>query len=159
MITKYAQNNPRLQKSSESEAKIVYYLLYLLLNYIPAVLWIIISMIFIEMNVSVFAVTYLFVQPLYLLFVNISFIRKKTISYIAGIIYMISVVLFNLLHSMAVHRICILKRVVYKIQTDCFLGDAPIELYYYMFVIPTSIIIVGIGILYLVRKARKTQRQ
>lgn len=92
-------------------------------------------------------IVYLFVQPLYLLIINILFIYKKSISYVASIIYMFSVIIFNVLCTIIVH----------KIQTGYFIGDVPEELYYLMVGIPVLIIIVGMGITFLIKKVNNNQ--
>lgn len=96
----------------------------------------------IRMNFGVFAIIYLFAQPLYLLTVNVPFICKKSISYVVSIICMLSVIMFNVLYTMLVH----------KIQTGYFIGDVPEGLYYLMAGIPTLITIVGIGIMFFIKK-------
>lgn len=96
----------------------------------------------IRMNFGVFAIIYLFAQPLYLLIVNMPFVYKKSISYVVSIICMLSVIMFNVLYTMLVH----------KIQTGYFIGDVPEGLYYLMAGIPTLITIVGVGIMFFIKK-------
>ncbi len=114
-------------------------MMYYLLNYAPSILLIILSATAVEIDFSVYAITYLFVQPIYLLFVNMVFICKKTISYANGIMYMASVLVFNVTYTIILH----------KIETDYFLGDVPIEIYFFMICIPMIVILLGTGILYL----------
>lgn len=108
----------------------------------PSILYIVVSMMSIKIDFGVFSITYLFVQPLYLLIVNVPFIYKKSISYVASIIYMVSVIIFNILYTMIVH----------KIQTGYFIGDVPEGIYYLMVGIPALIIIVGMGIIFFIKK-------
>lgn len=117
--------------------------MYYLLNYVPSILYIVVSMLSIKINFGIFAVTYLFAQPLYLLVVNIPFICKKSISYVAGIICMFSVIVFNVFYTMVLH----------KIQTGYFIGDVPEGIYCLMVGVPVLIIIVGmVGIMFLIKK-------
>lgn len=117
-------------------------MVYYLLNYVPSILYIVLSMSSIRMNFGVFAIIYLFAQPLYLLIVNMPFVYKKSISYVVSIICMLSVIMFNVLYTMLVH----------KIQTGYFIGDVPEGLYYLMAGIPTLITIVGVGIMFFIKK-------
>lgn len=112
--------------------------MYYLLNYVPPLLYIMVSMMSIKIDFGVFIIIYLFAQPLYLLIVNVPFICTKSISYVDSIIYMISVIIFNVLYTIIMH----------KIQTGYFIGDVPVGLYYLMAVIPTLIIIVGVCIIF-----------
>lgn len=109
--------------------------MYYLLNYFPSILYIIVSKVSIKMDFGIFAIAYLFVKPLYLLSVNIHFICKKSISYSVSMIHMFSVVIFNVLYTIIVH----------KIQTGYFIGDVPEGIYYIMFEVP-ALIIVGMSI-------------
>jgi len=108
--------------------------MYYLLNYAPSILYIVVSMMDIKIEFGVFAIIYLFAQPLYLLIVNIPFVCKKSISCVASIIYMFSVIIFNVLYTIIIH----------KIQTGYFIGDVPIGIYFLMICIPIIIIVVGI---------------
>ena len=116
--------------------------MYYLLNYAPSILYIVVSMMSIKIDFGVFAIIYLFAQPLYLLIVNVPFIYKKSISHVVSIIYMVSVIMLNVLYTMLVH----------KIQTGYFIGDVPEGLYYLMAGIPTLITIVGVGIMFFIKK-------
>lgn len=115
--------------------------MYYLLNYIPSILYIIDSMVPTKIGFGVFAIIYLFAQPLYLLIVNVPFVCKKSISYATSIICMLSVIIFNMLYTMVMH----------KIQTGYFIGDVPEQIYYLMFVVPALIILLGICIFYFIR--------
>ena len=116
--------------------------MYYLLNYAPFILYIVVSMFPTKINFGVFAIIYLFAQPLYLLIVNMPFIYKKSISYVVSIICMLSVIILNVLYTMLMH----------KVQTGYFIGDVPEGLYYLMAGIPALITIVGIGIIFLIKK-------
>ena len=116
--------------------------MYYLLNYTPAILYIIDSMVPIKIDFGVFAIIYLFAQPLYLLIVNVPFVCKKSISYATSIICMLSVIIFNVLYTIIIH----------KIQTGYFIGDVPEGIYYLMIGVPALIIIVGMGIIFLIKK-------
>ena len=116
--------------------------MYYLLNYAPSILYIIVSIVSIKIDFGVCAITYLFAQPLYLLIVNIPFVCKKSISCVASIIYMFSVIIFNALYTIIIH----------KIQTGYFIGDVPEGIYYLMTGVPALIIIVGMGIMFLIKK-------
>lgn len=116
--------------------------MYYLLNYAPSILYIVVSMLSTKINFGVFAIIYLFAQPLYLLIVNIPFIYKKSISYVASIICMLSVIIFNVLYTIIIH----------KIQTGYFIGDVPEGIYYLMTGVPALLIIVGMGIIFLIKK-------
>ena len=116
--------------------------MYYLLNYAPSILYIAVSMTSIKMDIVVFAIIYLFAQPLYLLIVNMPFVYKKSISYVVSIICMLSVIMLNVLYTMIVH----------KVQTGYFIGDVPEGIYYLMAGIPTLIIVVGVGVIFLISK-------
>lgn len=116
--------------------------MYYLLNFVPSILYIIDSIVPIKIDFGVFAITYLFAQPLYLLIVNIPFVCKKSISCVASMIYMFSVIIFNVLYTIIIH----------KIQTGYFIGDVPEGIYYLMIGVPALIIIVGMGIIFLIKK-------
>lgn len=96
----------------------------------------------IKIDFGVFAITYLVAQPLYLLIVNVPFVCKKSISCVDSIIYMFSVIIFNVLYTIIIH----------KIQTGYFIGDVPKGIYYLMTGVPALIIIVGMGIIFLIKK-------
>lgn len=125
-------------QSLESEVKKMYYLL----NYTPFILYIIASIMHVEIDFGVFAIIYLFAQPLYLLIINVPFIYKKSISYVGSIICMLSVIVFNVLYAMLIN----------KIQTGYFIGDVPRAIYYLMLGVPAVIVLVGIVITYLIKK-------
>ena len=116
--------------------------MYYLLNYIPSILYIIDSIVPIEMDLGVLAIIYLFAQPLYLLIVNVPFVCKKSISYATSIICMLSVIIFNLLYTMLMH----------KIQTGYFIGDVPEGIYYLMAGVPILITMVSMSIVFLIKK-------
>ena len=121
--------------------------MYYLLNYIPSIVYIVMFMLPkpITLDAVVYITIYLFIQPLYLLAVNIYFIYQKSISYVVSIICMVSVVIFHILPIMIYN----------KIKTGYFTGDVPEGVYYLLFFIPFSIIIVGITIAYfIIRKNR-----
>ena len=99
-------------------------------------------MLSIKIDFGVFAILYLFVQPLYLLFVNLYFICKKNIPYFNSIICMTSVVVFNVLYTIVIH----------KIQTGYFIGDVPEGIYLMMLGIPISIIVIGIIVMIFLKK-------
>ena len=96
----------------------------------------------VEIDFGVFAIIYLFAQPLYLLIINVPFIYKKSISYVGSIICMLSVIVFNVLYAMLIN----------KIQTGYFIGDVPNAIYYLMLGVPAVIVLVGIVITYLIKK-------
>lgn len=96
----------------------------------------------IKIDFGIFAITYLFAQPLYLLIVNAPFVCKKSISCVASIIYMFSVIIFNVLYTIIRH----------KVQTGYFIGDVPEGIYYLMTGVPALLIIVGMGIIFLIKK-------
>ncbi len=64
------------------------------------------------------------------------------ISYTKSIICMLSVIVFNVLCFIITH----------KIQTGYFIGDVPEGIYFLMAGIPVLIIIVGVGIIFLMKK-------
>lgn len=117
-------------------------MIYYFLNYIPSILYVVIMLSSIEVGFGVGAIVYLFVQPLYLLIVNASFVCKKSISYTHSIICMLSVVIFNGVYTIIEH----------KIRTGYFAGDVPIDIYILMFGVPIVVIVLGIGILYLLKR-------
>ncbi len=117
-------------------------LMYYLLNYFPSILYIIFSIVSIKIDFGIFAIAYLFVKPLYLLGVNIHFICKKSISYGVSVIHMFSVIIFNVLYTITVH----------KIQTGYFIGDVPEGIYYIMFGVPALIITIGMSIMIFIKK-------
>ena len=116
--------------------------MYYLLNYVPCILNIIDTTVRFKIDIGVFYIICLFAQPLYLLIVNIPFICKKSVSYVGSIICMFSVIAFNVLYTMLVN----------KILTGFFIGDAPEEIYYIMVGVPTLIIVLGLGIVFFIKK-------
>lgn len=122
--------------------------MYYLLNYVPCILYIIDSIVNFKIDIGVFIIIYLFAQPLYLLIVNIPFVCKKSISYVGSSICMFSVIVFNVLHTMLVN----------KILTGYFIGDAPEEIYYIMVGVPTLIIVLGLGIVFFIKKTMIKKR-
>ena len=72
----------------------------------------------------------------------LSVVVAELLAIVVSIICMLSVIMFNVLYTMLVH----------KIQTGYFIGDVPEGLYYLMAGIPTLITIVGIGIMFFIKK-------
>lgn len=121
----------------ESEGQMMYYLL----NYVPNMLYILILAMPIKVNPVLFFIMYLFVQPIYLLIVNVPFVCKKTTSYTKCIVCMVSTIIFNAVLTIAIH----------KIRTGYFIGDVPEGLYYLMVGVPILIIVIGLGIICCIR--------
>lgn len=122
--------------------------LYWLLNYAPIFLQIILFGVSLNIkidfniNFGVYAIINLFVFPVYLLLVNAIYINKKMLSFTKGISCMLSVIILNI----------ILILITHKIQTGYFIGDVPEGIYYLLIGIPTIIILIGMGIIYFLRK-------
>lgn len=117
-------------------------MMYYLINYVPTILCVIISIASIKIDFGVFAILYLFAQPLYLLIVNTLYICNKTISWFNSIIHMFSTVLLNVIYVIIIH----------KIKTGYYIGDVPEGIYYLMIGIPCVIILIGTCIMYFVKK-------
>ena len=122
--------------------------MYWLLNYAPIFLQIILFGVSLNIkidfniNFGVYAIINLFVFPVYLLLVNAIYINKKMLSFTKGISCMLSVIILNI----------ILILITHKIQTGYFIGDVPEGIYYLLIGIPTIIILIGMGIIYFLRK-------
>lgn len=126
--------------------------MYYLLNYAPSIIRAIVFFIHIKFGFIfslqmgiVYLICLLFVTPIYLVIINANYLIKGNISYTKSIIYMLSVIVFNVLCFIITH----------KIKTGYFIGDVPIDIYYLMAGIPVSIIIVGMCIIFLIKKYRK----
>ena len=122
--------------------------MYWLLNYAPIFLQIILFGVSLNIeinfniNFGVYAIINLFVFPVYLLLVNAIYINKRMLSFTKGISCMLSVIILNI----------ILILITHKIQTGYFIGDVPEGIYYLLIGIPTIIILIGMGIIYFLRK-------
>ena len=113
--------------------------MYYLLNYAPSILYIVALMMSISIDFTVFAITYLFVMPIYLLLINAVYLIKKELTFLNSIFFMLSVVFINT-------AVCI---IVHKIQTGYFIGDVPEGIYYAAVGIPMLIILIGVYIIHL----------
>lgn len=121
---------------------------YYLLNYIPSFIHTILFLIHIKFGFVlcspmdiVYAVFLYLVTPVYLVIINASYLIKGHISYIKSITCMLSVIGINVLWFIITH----------KIKTGYFIGDVPEGIYYLMFGVPASIILLGICIFYFIR--------
>ena len=84
----------------------------------------------------------LFATPLYLLLTYRYFRIKKCMSLAKGIVFMLSVVAFNMFSFMLSN----------KIKTGYFIGDVPEQIYYLLFGIPATIIVLGALVMYFKRR-------
>lgn len=119
--------------------------MYYLLNYLPMLIQM--TLVFIHhRNGLVFnndlkllyIVFLLFATPLYVLLTYRYFRAKKCISLAKDIVFMISVVAFNTFSFMLSN----------KIKTGYFIGDVPEQIYYLLFGIPATIIVLGALVMY-----------
>ena len=109
--------------------------MYYLLNFIPSILYA--ATLIEDMGENFFlflAVFVLFLQPVYLLFVNIFFLSRRALSYFKSIICMALATLFNPLYTMVVYEVNMGSSVGSSFETACVL----------MVVVPTAIIIIGL---------------
>lgn len=123
-------------------------LMYWLLNYIPIFLQIMLfgvvlnTRISFNISIGIYGVINLFVFPLYLLVVNTIGINKGRLTFVKSIGRMFSAVILNTVVILVTH----------KIQTGYYIGDVPEGIYYLLIGIPTVIIVIGMGIVYFIRK-------
>lgn len=122
--------------------------MYWILNYIPLILQIILFSLSLNfkikfnIDITIYAVINLFVLPIYLLVVNVIYMKDKMLSFTISFGCMLSVIILNVIVIMVTH----------KIQTGYFIGDVPEGIYYMLIGIPTVIIIIGMAIIYFLRK-------
>ncbi len=123
--------------------------MYYVLNYIPSIIQTIIFFVYFQFGFvfdsqtrKIYLICLLLATPIYLVIINAIYWTKRNISYTRSILCMLSVIVFNVLCFIITH----------KIQTGYFIGDVPIELYYSMIGIPSAIIIVGMVIIFLIKK-------
>ena len=122
--------------------------MYWILNYIPLILQIILFSLSLNFKIkfnidfAIYAVINLFVLPIYLLVVNVIYMKDKMLSFTISFGCMLSVIILNVIVIMVTH----------KIQTGYFIGDVPEGIYYMLIGIPTVIIIIGMAIIYFLRK-------
>ena len=120
--------------------------MYYILNYIPLIIQITILFIHICEGIVfkhgtqyLYIIFLIFITPIYLLIVNKICWDKEYISFQKSMVNMLFVILCNTLSFMINN----------KIQYGYFIGDVPEGIYYLMIGIPTLIIIIGMGIVFL----------
>lgn len=79
--------------------------------------------------------------PIYLLIINIIYLKFKNISYTSSIMCMLATILLNVLILLISH----------KIKSGAFLGDIPEGIVYLLIIIPSIIVLIGIVIFYFVK--------
>lgn len=82
----------------------------------------------------------LILSPVYLLCVNFNYINKKLITYAMSVGCMVSVIAARVVVMIISH----------KIKWGTFIGDVPEGIYYLLFFVPFSIVMVGITIIYFI---------
>lgn len=124
--------------------------MYWLLNYVPVFLQIVPFGIALNARISynipsfVYCMLNLFVLPLYLLVINAIGISEGRSSFAKSIGCMLSAIIWNLVVILATR----------KIQTEYFIADVPEELYYFLIGIPSVIVLIGMGIMYFLKRIR-----
>ena len=108
--------------------------MYYLLNYIPNILFVVLSIIPIKLEFSIFIALYFFVVPIYLVVINKHFLFEGDISQIKGIICMISSNTFNVLFVIISN----------KIKTGTYFSDTPEIIFLLMWGIPCLITILSL---------------
>lgn len=122
--------------------------MYWIFNYVPLFLQIILFSLSLKFNIkfnlnfAIYATMNLFIFPVYLLIINVIYINKGLLSFTKSIGYILSVIILNALVIMIVH----------KIKTGYFIGDVPEGIYYLLIGIPTIIILIGMAIIYFLRR-------
>lgn len=123
--------------------------MYYLLNYIPCIMQAILFSMYLRFGFVLpdkmkifYVIILLFVTPLYLLTINASFLATKHISYVKSMICMLSVIVINTSAFIVTH----------KIETGCFIGDVPEQIYYLMTGVPSIIVIIGTCVIYLIKR-------
>ena len=81
-------------------------------------------------------------RPSYLLLVNYLYIKQQKITYIIGLLSVICIICLSVGVILLSH----------KIKYGVFIGDVPEGIYYLLIGIPTIIILIGMGIIYFLRK-------
>lgn len=87
----------------------------------------------------------LILRQVYLLCINIIYINKHMITYKTGIICMLGVIIASVGIMVVFH----------KMQYGVFIGDVPGELYFLMIIIPSIIVLIGMGIFYSIKGRQK----
>ena len=122
--------------------------MYWIFNYVPLFLQIILFSLSLKFNIkfnlnfAIYATMNLFIFTVYLLIINVIYINKLLLSFTKSIGYILSVIILNALVMMIVH----------KIKTGYFIGDVPEGIYYLLIGIPTIIILIGMAIIYFLRR-------
>lgn len=88
------------------------------------------------------AIIWMFViMPTYLMLNNFFYINNKKTNYIKAYLLMIFIFIIRVGYMLIFH----------KIKYGEFIGDVPIEIYYFLAIIPSAIVLIGIVIHYIVK--------
>jgi len=88
----------------------------------------------------------LVIIPIYLLFVNIYYINNNEILHIKALILMLVIFAMRVGYMLIFHWL----------KYGAFIGDVPVEIYYWIIGIPSVIVIIGMIIFYLISLNAKT---
>ena len=81
-------------------------------------------------------------RQIYLLLINYIYIIRYAVTYVTGLLSAICIICLNVGGILILH----------KIEYGVFIGDVPEGIYYLLIGIPTVIIVIGMGIMYFIRK-------
>ena len=119
--------------------------MYYLLNYIPCITQVLITIFRDVFNIdllTVYAIMYLFLTPIYLLLINFIYLRNGYLTFTKSIVFMLSVIFMKVAIAIVAH----------KIETGYFIGDVPEQIYYLMIGVPSVIVIIGTCVIYLIKR-------
>ena len=78
----------------------------------------------------------LVVRQIYLLCVNLFYVRKEKISLLRGVLYMLGLIVISVGLMLGFH----------KVQYGVFIGDVPEQLYCFLIIAPSIIVFAGVAI-------------
>ena len=81
------------------------------------------------------------IMPIYLIFINFYYINNKETNYIKAYILMFFIFIIRIGYMMAFH----------KIKYGEFIGDVPMEIYYLFAIVPSTVVLIGIVIHYIIK--------
>ena len=81
-------------------------------------------------------------RQIYLLLINYIYIKRYAVTYVTGLLIAICIICLNVGGILILH----------KIEYGVFIGDVLEGIYYLLIGIPTVIIVIGMGIMYFIRK-------
>lgn len=81
-------------------------------------------------------------RQIYLLLINYIYIKRHVVTYVTGLLSAICIICLNIGGILILH----------KIEYGVFIGDVPGGIYFLLAGIPAVIIVIGMGIMYFIRR-------